>query len=285
MAFTRTVSGLSNQHLFHNVDYVVFVEGGQSFTKLQVDQGHFNEQSIDTIFWKKVFDKYKDDANIKFKAVGSKSVILKIAEDIVSNNLTSIYVAMDQEFDIILSKMYKHDRILYTFGYSWENDVWNEDVIESILSAITAQEIDSSLIINPFQKFLTKIKFSVYTDGYQFSKNSSFFPRPTNHLRIIDCNTNNIPTVKSIEITNLFSSSGLKKATVYAFGSRKKISSKRYCYGHLYGDFCKLLINHLLKTKHKLNSLSDEIIRRMAINYFGLHIAVEIDEHYSSQFN
>lgn len=281
MAFTRTTSGLNNQHLFHNVDYVVFVEGGQSFTKIQIDQGQYNEVSIDTIFWSKVFEKYKSDVNVKFKAVGSKSVILKIAEDIVLNNLTTIYVAMDQEFDVILSKMYKHNRILYTFGYSWENDVWNEDVINKIMSTITAQEIDFSLIANPFQKFLAKIKFPVYADGYQFSKNSSFFPRPSNHLRIIDCNSNNIPCVKNDEVTILINNSGLNKSNVYSFGSRKKIAPKQYCYGHLYGDFCKLLINHLLKTRYKLNSLGDEIIRRMAINYFSDYLTVDIDTHYS----
>lgn len=285
MAFVRTASGLDNQHLFHNVDLIVFVEGGVSLSKAQIDAGIYNAQSIDTIFWSKVFEKYCNEKTVKFKAIGSKTAILKVAQDIISNNLTTVYAAMDQEFDTVLAKIYKHNRILYTFGYSWENDVWNENVIKAILDATTAINIDAQLVIKPFAKFLKDIKFSVYADGYLFSKGSSFFPRPTNHLRIIECRTNMTTSVKKAEVTNLIQSFNLTKTNVYSFGYRKKIIPQKYCYGHLLGDFCKFLINYLLRSEFNVNSLGGEVVRRLGINYFFNNLSPEVNQHYMEQFN
>jgi hypothetical protein len=280
MAFTRTTSGLNNQHMFHNVDFIVFVEGGESYTKTQIEQGHFNEESIDTLFWSKILSNYKANSKFKFKAVGSKTAVLQVAEDIVNNNLTTVYAAMDQEFDRLLGKVYKHNNILYTFGYSWENDVWNENVIHKIVTSTSAKELEMNEVIEPFSKFIKDMKFSVYADGYMFSKNSSFFPRPTNHLKIIDCTLSTPPSPKSTEIDNLFVATGMRKPNIYAFGSRKKICCKSYMYGHLLGDVCKLIVKHLLKVKQEVTGLGDEVIRRLAINFFVAFIPAEVDKYY-----
>lgn len=279
MAFTRTTAGLQNQHLFHNVDYIIFVEGGQSYTKLQIDNGSFNEESVDTLFWSKILEKYKPEKSFKFKAIGSKTAVIQVAQDIINNNLTTVYAAMDQEFDSILSKLYKHDRILYTFGYSWENDVWNEKVIKKIVDSVTAKELEISAVLKPFKKFLKDFKFSVYCDGYEFKNSRSFFPRP-NHLKLVDCNINTPPSIKKHEVTDLVNSKGLIKTRVYSFGNRKNVDSHRFMYGHLLGDLSKLLLKHILKIHHGISGLGDEIIRRMAINAFLEFIPVKIDNHY-----
>jgi hypothetical protein len=280
MAFVRTSTGLSNQHLFHDVDYVIFVEGGQSYSKLEIDQGNYNEESIDTIFWSKIINKYKSESQFKFKAVGSKTAVLKVAEDIIDNNLTTVYAAMDQEFDTVLGKLYKHDNILYTFGYSWENDVWNELVIQNIVTTASAKEIELNEVIVPFEKFVKDIKFSVYGDAYLFSKSSSFFPRPSNHLKLIDCTNTTPPSVKKEEVANRTAELGLVKNNVYSFGSRKNICCRTNIYGHLLCDVCKLLVKYLLKVKHNITGFKDEIIRRMAINIFIEMMPEQIDNHY-----
>lgn len=278
--FTRTIPGLNNQHIFHNVDYIVFVEGGVSFTKKQIDQGCFNEESIDILFWSKILSKFKADSKFKFKAVGSKTAVRQVAEDIVNNNLTTVFAAMDQEFDRILGRTYNHSNVLYTFGYSWENDVWNEKVIHKIVTSSSAKDLDIFEVIKPFSSFIKDMKFSVYADGYMFSKNLSFFPRPSNHLKLIDCTLSTPPRVKKEELSKLFVSSGLRKNNIYAFGSRKKICSKSYIYGHLLGDTCKLLVQHLLKVKLEVTGLGDEIIRRLAISNFMQFVPAEVESYY-----
>ena len=280
MTFVRTSTGLGNQHLFHDVDYVIFVEGGQSFTKVEIDQGLHNEESIDKVFWNKILDKYKADSKFKFKAIGSKTAVLQVAEDIVNNSLTTVYAAMDQEFDTILGKLYKHDNILYTFGYSWENDVWNENVIHNIVCSASAKQLNIQEVIKPFEKFLKEIKFSVYSDGYLFAKGSSFFSRPSNHLKIIDCVISTPPCVKKSEVSDLISDKGLVKSRVYSYGSRKNICCRTHTYGHLLGDVSKLLIKHILKVQYNVCGLGDEIIRRMGINVFLNYLPTHIDNYY-----
>jgi len=48
--FKRTISGLSNQHLFFDVDLIVFVEGGRSFNKEEVYVNKYTEETEDVIF-------------------------------------------------------------------------------------------------------------------------------------------------------------------------------------------------------------------------------------------
>ena len=67
MSFRRSNRGISNQHMFHDVDLIVFVEGGISYSKEDVYNGKFNDESIDTIFWRKVFKKFCHAPKIKFK--------------------------------------------------------------------------------------------------------------------------------------------------------------------------------------------------------------------------
>lgn len=280
MTFIRTSSGLSNQHLFHDVDFIVFVEGGKSFTKEEINKGLFNEESIDVLFWSKIIQKYKQHSKVKFKAIGSKTAVIKVAEDIIANSLTTVYAAMDQEFDRVLGTAYKHDNILYTFGYSWENDVWNENVILDIIKSTTAKDIDKKNVIESFDKFLREIKYSVYVDGYLFNKRNSFFPRPNGHLRLVECDVRRIPVLKKNEIEILLTTIGLNKSTVYSFGCRKKLQSKHYCYGHLINDFCKKLIQHVVVSKHKVIGLGDEVIRRMAIGCFTKNMDEAVSNHY-----
>src|SRR5690606_79017 len=109
------------------------VEGGNTqYSKTEVYSGSFNHETVDIIFWSKVFHNFVNDKKIKFKSIGSKSTIKKIALDIVNEQIKTVLVAMDNEFDEILKKQISHPNIYYTFGYSWENDIWNAAVVKSV---------------------------------------------------------------------------------------------------------------------------------------------------------
>jgi hypothetical protein len=57
MSFRRTSPGLSNMHLFLNVEAIVFVEGGSnSYSLEEVERGLYNCESIDLLFWSKIFE-------------------------------------------------------------------------------------------------------------------------------------------------------------------------------------------------------------------------------------
>lgn len=284
MAFKRTKSGIANQNLFHNVDFVVFVEGGsKNYSKEEVDNNDYNKESDDIIFWERIFKKYKTDVSLKFKAVGSKSTAIKIAEDIVNNGISTAYVAMDKEFDDVLGKEFDSKNVLYTYGYSWENDTLSKELLKDLMDDLTAKSVKDSLIYEPYEKFIKELKLSVYADGYQFTKSDSFFPRK-GHMRCVNCDLRKEPKLKKDEINSLLNQYKLKKSTLYSFGNRNSIDTEKYCYGHLLADFCWHLISYLLKTVFKLKPVGKGVINRLILNRFIDYLNPEKDKYYKQLF-
>jgi hypothetical protein len=267
--FRRTINGLNNQHLFHDVDIIVFVEGGdKSYTKAEVYSGMFHNETEDIIFWRNIFTIFNSGKKVKFKSVGSKATIKEILLDIVDGRLQTVMVAMDNEFDEILKKRIIHPNVFYTYGYSWENDAWNEIVIKSIIEELTAVRIENDDVKTNFNSFLKSLKIAVYADGYLFKRSSSFFPRKTGHLFCVECNSMDLPKIKTIEINNRLVAKGLNKKRLYSFGSKYSIDTRKFCFGHLLADYCCQLILNYLKNRHALMNLRKEIIYRMSINKF-----------------
>jgi len=283
----RTASGLNNQHLFHDVDLVVFLEGGpKSFSKVEVFEGNFHSETEDVLFWKNIFNLFKSGVKIKFKSIGSKTTIKEIAVDIVAGKLNTVMVAMDNEFDEILERRMEHSHVFYTHGYSWENDCWNDVVIKAVIEELTAVEIEHDDVRINFDRFLTKMKIAVYADGYLFTKNASFFPREKGHMFCVDCIPKDLPTIKSEQIKLKLVERGLNRKTLYAFGKRHSLSTKKFIYGHLLADYCFQVINNYLKNRHSLPGPRKEIIYRMAINkYFQVSFTdSDIYGYYQAQF-
>jgi len=285
-SFKRTLSGLKNQYLFYNVDLIVFLEGGKiSYNKEQVYLDKYTAETEDIIFWKNIFSKFQSNKKIKFKSVGSKTTIKEIAFDIINGNIKTIIVAMDNEFDEILNQRIKHPNVLYTYGYSWENDVWNEKVIKTVIQELTAVSIDNNDIEANWLEFIEKMKLAVYADGYLFKKQSSFFPRQTGYMFCVDCNPVDIPSIKESEIERKILEKGITPRKAKLFGKKHSIDTTKYCFGHFLADYSCQLIIHYIKKRHSLSNISKEIIYRMGINkYFetSFHNG-PIFDHYKEQ--
>jgi hypothetical protein len=196
-SFRRTISGLSNQHLFYNVDLIVYLEGGKtSYNKGQVYAGSYSSETEDIIFWKNLFDRFKSEKKVKFKSVGSKSTIKEIAFDIISRNIETVYVAMDNEFDEVLNQRICHSNVYYTHGYSWENDVWSHKTIQSVIEELSAIKITDPEIEENYKAFLSKVSVAVYADAYLFKDSLSYFPRKNGYMFCVDCNPIDLPYIQ-----------------------------------------------------------------------------------------
>lgn len=285
--FKRTQSGLKNQHQFYNVDLVVFVEGGdKSFTKEEVFSGLFHDETEDIIYWRNIFLTFRHSQKIKFKSVGSKPTIKEIALDVIDGKLSTVMVCMDNEFDEILKRRIQHPNVLYTYGYSYENDIWNGEVVKSVIQELSAVKIENYIIEEVFNRFLSHLKLAVYADGYQFKKGDSFFPRKSGHLFCVNFVTNNIPSIKKSEIIKKMGEKSISKSSAYAFGSKHKIDTHKFCFGHLLADYCCQIILGYLKNKHNLIAPRKEILYRMALTkYFQIGFtASPVYAHHQRQF-
>lgn len=129
MSFERTSSGLSNAHLFHSVDFVVYVEG-------KYEENNSDLASHDQYFWRSVAENVMPAKTFKFISRGSKVNLLSIATEIISGNISNTLVALDRDYDLECNNFLCHPRVIYTYGYSWENDVWNFSAIMHLVDEL-----------------------------------------------------------------------------------------------------------------------------------------------------
>lgn len=269
IVFKRTPSGINNQHLFFDVDYVIFVEGGKkSFNKAEVYAGNYSTETEDIIFWQKIFQNFVNGKKIKFKSVGSKSTIKEILIDVIDNEINTVLVAMDNEFDEPFNNRIIHPNVYYTNGYSWENDIWSVELIKSIIQKLTAIDLEHTDIEKNFTQFIKDLKFAVYADAYLFKKGDSFFQRKKGHLFCVDCNPLDLPSIRKSAIDQKILDKGINKSNVYSFGYRYSIKTIKHCFGHLFADYCCQIIIHYLKNRHGFTNLSKDLIYRIALSEF-----------------
>ncbi|MGA9334020.1 MAG: DUF4435 domain-containing protein [Rudaea sp.] len=159
MSLRRTPSGLASLSIFFAVDVVVFCEGGDSLNFAQATALAPGEVSLDVIFWQRVVSLYKDTRKFHFKSVGSKTTLTSIAADVESHNISNITVCMDSDYDRILKHQVSYRRVAYTYGYSWENDVFDAGASLEILRVLigsppTKAEVELKEAIDAFENGL-----------------------------------------------------------------------------------------------------------------------------------
>lgn len=102
----RTPSGLSNLRLFHDVDVVIYVEGGKkSLSVKEIEAGESFTDSIDIKFWERLFAFFAPSRKCHFKAIGSKSAIVPIANEIAAGRVMHSVACMDRDHDEACGKI------------------------------------------------------------------------------------------------------------------------------------------------------------------------------------
>ncbi len=251
MSLRRTEAGLSNLHLFDRVDLVVFIEGGESLSRRDVDAGKSNDESIDVLFWKTVFEVFRSDLRIKLRPVGSRSVLTSIANDISKGTVQKVCVAMDRDYANVFDTKIICPNVIYTHGYSWENDVCGRDAFERALRTLvptdTAVSSSSETISSFLQALARDLKPFIRADLILYAGNSGLFDR-ARPLGAV-CISGDFPRLNrgflKNEIESKRNSSG--KYSVRCKGYR--LHPEEDCVGHIlmelyYRLFCKISENY-----------------------------------------
>jgi len=179
MLFTRTNSGLSNLHLFYDADMVIFTEGGStSFSIEDAEDGKHNKHSVDIKFWSHILSSNGYDKKVEFRALGSKTASNSLCEKILTNEIKNAAVARDRDLDEYLGKLMDSPFILYTKGYSWENDVFvKESTIDQVRSMLLSGSVPQEIldaIENAYKEFgiygrnLAKLEIIFRLNGMPF---------------------------------------------------------------------------------------------------------------------
>lgn len=132
--FEWTPEGQSNRRLFLRVDHVVYVEGEEH------EEG--TPGSLNIIFWQHIFGVYRPDRQYRFLAKGGKATLVGLAQHLISDDVKNTILALDSDYDRAHGSLIEDDRIIYTHGYSWENDVFTEEIASEVFCHISHVQSD-----------------------------------------------------------------------------------------------------------------------------------------------
>lgn len=122
MTLIRSAGGLKSVHLFYKVDYMVYCEGGTQINADDIETGGGDSNTLDALFWTHVL-RANGFRSVHVKSVGAKAVILRLRERLNTVGECSVLLCADRDYDDEFAQT--EDGIIYTYGYSWENDVVN----------------------------------------------------------------------------------------------------------------------------------------------------------------
>lgn len=282
-SFIRTESGIKNEHLFHNTDYVVYLEGGQtSFSLSQViDENLSSDNTLDIVFWSRLFSRFMPDKTVKYKSIGSKVVLKEIADIIITKDIKTVLICMDNEFDEMLNQRIQDKRVLYTYGYSWENEVWTLRTLLNTITEISAINPSTERLTGIYDSFICDNEAGVKADFLLFRDNMSFWNKKA-RLKYIDQRKNE-HFIKIDEMLADIHSKGISDEML----AQVEIDVKKYCFGHLIADGLCWVIRSFLKGNHLSLSVDNECINRIAINehYRNFDDELILIEYYGRQFD
>lgn len=268
MTLRRTASGLASVHLFHGVDVIVYCEGGESLPLQKVVEGGGDDATLDVYFWREVRKCSSSQRKFHFKSIGSKSVLLSIAEDVDKNGYQSVRVAMDSDHDGHLGRKLEFTCVLYTYGYSWENDVLHPAIIERLFwrfqNECEASRKCFDSLNEAIDKFEKDICLYCEYDIALVAKGKALWPRDK-PLSVIAFG--NLPSLSIGKVTELLANMGYKR------GPRRPVklggAGLRFAYGHLVASYVYQLFKHCIKRVHPRFSVDRDTFLRVAIGEFG----------------
>lgn len=292
MTFLRTNSGLNNLHLFLAVDAVVYLEGGESLPKEEIENGKFNDASDDIRFWQSVFNIFCPEKRCEFRSIGSKEGVKNIAEKIINGHVENVIVAMDRDFDNINNKILKNKNIVYTYGYSWENDVWSSDVLINAYCSITGlckTKINecSKLIVDYYKYCSEKLQIPVKIDAILSQHSLSLFCRDS-YKRYIEYDKVSGPKVNKVEIRKSIKTAREKLGKPIKSPIATHIVFFIDCFGHLFAEFAYTFLRYIL-SKKGFSSIPRDYANSIIVDNFSQMLAGDllpvIKNHYTSEFS
>lgn len=272
MTFRRTISGLNNSYLFYSVDAVVYLEGGDSLTREDVENGKFNSATDDIRFWQALFGFYRPGRRYQFCSVGSKETVKSIAKDIEQGHVHNVIAAMDRDFDNINNRIVSGDNIIYTLGYSWENDAWTPEAVSEAYCMLSGscktgiQSVEKS-ITQYFEECALHIRGAVRADAVLSQNGSSLFCRDS-YMRYVEIARSGYPSVNIQEIRNSLKAARVRLGKPVHRTSNFSIKASIDCFGHLFAEFAYRLLKYLLENFNRLPKVPKSYAIPMVVEKF-----------------
>jgi hypothetical protein len=279
LSFLRTSRGLSNLHLFFGVDAVVYVEGGApGLTLDDFEQGRFNSYALDIAFWETVIGYFRPGRKYAIRAAGVKTTVLQLASLVASNQVTRLIVAMDRDLDNWRNQIVRHPAVLYTWGYSWENDVWHDYQADVFFAVCPIPRTNSPVgqeITGRSKIFATSLNRLVIADVLLANANMPGTPKGCGE-RLIETTRSGEPLPNKAQARQLLKQAlagrGRGQNRIRVTKMKRKAEFWRDCQGHAIGLFFFRLFSHLKDRLGGRPRLTKEQVSMAALQVFRAQV-------------
>lgn len=248
-ALTRTVSGLANQHLFFDVDLVVYCEGGADLL-LSDALRDGSEETADAAFWRTIFESIRPGLRVHVKSVGSKSIAREIATLVSDTSVPTVLVCTDADFDDIGPTLQPLSRQVRTWGYSWETDLAHIDILKCVFFRIRPSTQRSRAAFQALDQwyvdFTSKCSEYVLADAQRIKGGSSGVFDRDNPIRCIGGSIGSVPI---LDDTHLLDRAQAPLADGHAeiVIDPKEVKTPRNCYGKMLLRSCYHALTHFMQ--------------------------------------
>lgn len=262
MSFTRTAAGLSNSAQFYDVDAVLYVEGKPQTVADSVG-------SLDLLFWRTVFNSYAPNLSVQILCKGGKPILLELADQVQREEIPNVLIGMDRDYDPELGSSIDHPAVLYTWGYSWENDVWTLSNIQKM--------INKYALVQPVPNEIVELVDSTYSN---FLRSAKRYARANLATRLAGDETI-VPTKDCRALVRLSRNSPPSfnkeffRDRLRSFREQKtggftvhgvQISEGRHCLGHFIAYFGYHLVCSVLRRLGHNAKIDFDMMSTIAIN-------------------
>jgi malate/lactate dehydrogenase len=252
---THSTEALEVINKFYDTEYVIYVEGED-----------------DVLFWGNYIKKIVE--SVKIENAGGKENLEVYIERIIDDG-AKIIVARDNDYSDILERRIEHPLVMYTYGYSIENTLYCNYVINNIIRKYCKTNKNSLRQINEWKnRFIDKIKKLIVYDiaKEKFSKSTMIIGKSCN--RFLSSNSSaELDDTKIDEFVKRIESSFNDEEITYI---EKKVENYEKNYFHLIkGHFITSSIINLIKSIVKKDckkriQLNTESLYSEAIDYCHL---------------
>jgi len=268
MTFMRTPGGLNSQRKFHRVELTFHIEG----KNMKATPDFKVTELCDYLYYKSLLEHFLPGKKIKIKVLGCCNDVLEYNAVIEREKLKNNFSIVDRDFNGLLKSRINDKGIIYTYGYSWENDFWSKTLCCYIVGMLSAGSSKS------IEKFCTSLKRGIRRISILNKINIAFKSQDLVLFKIAKKGGK-----RGIAL-NFHSSFILLKSEFSRLTANAKISAHKSNAAEIFreinceecrliqGHFFEYLVCNLIVTSTKSHSRVNGDIDFEAIKNIGLHV-------------
>lgn len=290
MSFMRTSGGINAQRKFHRVDLTFHIEG----KNIKTTPGFKVTDLCDYKYYKALLEHFLPNRKIKIQVLGCCSDVLEYNNIIVRDNLENNLAIVDRDFNGIIKSRLNDKGVIYTHGYSWENDFWSENICCHIIAMLTAGSVESvkkfSKSINRCMRrlaILNKINICFKSHGVILFKIAK---KGGKRGIALNFNSNFILSRKEFSRLILAAKTSPHKSSASEIYNKINCEESRLVQGHFFEHLvCGLIVSSTKAHSSVKGDIDSEAIKNLALFTFSntpkLWLKDDVYSHYENSLS